>query len=191
MPQVIQASFSEKIRYCGFLRIAVLAASASPRRMAKYACVAASSPPCSPVESTVLGFFTGASITSTFTTPSAWCRAVSRESARRRWMPALTTSRSTTMSMSCFFFLSSSKSSDRSRIWPSTTTRVKPSLRSWFSSFLYSPLRPRIMGESSVSFVPPGSIMIWSTIWETVCEVISLPQQVQWGCPIRAKSRRR
>ena len=33
-------------------------------------------------------------------------------------------------------------------------TRVKPSLRSWFSSFLYSPLRPRIMGDSRVSFAP-------------------------------------
>jgi hypothetical protein len=39
--------------------------------------------------------------------PSARCSAVSKESARRVSMPSRTMRRSTTTSMSCFFFLSS------------------------------------------------------------------------------------
>ena len=112
----------------------------------------------------------------TLAIPSAWLSAVSRESARRRSIPGLTISRSTTMSMSCFLFLSRTISSARSIGVPSMTTRTKPSFLNWTSSFRYSPLRPRTIGERRVMRVPSGIAIIWSTIWETVWEVISLPQ---------------
>ena len=64
--------------------------------------------------------------------------------------PASCTSRSTTTAMSCLNFLSSSISSSSSRSSPSIFARVKPSARSSSSRSLYSPLRPRTTGASTM-----------------------------------------
>ena len=105
-----------------------------------------------------------APITSTFTKPSASFRTVSMESVRRLSMPSLTASRSTTISILCFLFLSSLISSDRSYILSSTITRTYPLFFACCSSLTCSPFRPRTTGASNWNFVPAGNSIISSTI---------------------------
>ena len=64
------------------------------------------------------------------TSPSASCAAVSTDCARRVRRSGFITSRSTTTSIVCLNFLSSSIGSSSRRCSPSTFTRVKPSRRS-------------------------------------------------------------
>jgi hypothetical protein len=64
------------------------------------------------------------STSSAFATPSPSLSAISSESAKRRSEPGFTTARSTTTSMVCFLFLSSTISSARSRVTPSIFTRT-------------------------------------------------------------------
>ena len=104
------------------------------------------------------------STTSIATSPSASAIAVSTESVSRWRRSSFITSRSTTTSIVCLNFLSSSISSSSSRCSPSTLTRVKPSPRSCSSRSRYSPLRSRTTGALTVNFVPSGSRRIWSTI---------------------------
>ncbi len=91
------------------------------------------------------------------TIPSASLSAVSSESASRRPSVSETTSRSTTTSMVCFLFLSSSIVSSSSRSLPFTRTRTKPSFRIWTKICRYSPLRPRTTGARTWILVPLGS----------------------------------
>ena len=106
--------------------------------------------------------------TSTTTTPSASRSAVSSESASRAAPVSRMTRRSTTTSIVCFLFLSSSISSARSRTVPLTRTRPNPCRRSSNRSFRYSPLRPRTTGASTTTRVPDGSVRTRSTICWTV-----------------------
>ena len=85
---------------------------------------------------------------------------VSIESVSRLRMSDFITSRSTTTSIVCFFFLSRSIFSRSSRIVPSMRTRAKPSLPISSNSFAYSPLRPRMTGASNWMRVPSGNAMI-------------------------------
>src|SRR5439155_1355051 len=82
---------------------------------------------------------------STWTTPSARRSAVSSESASRAPRLSRTTRRSTITSIVCLRFLSSSISSPSSRTAPFTRTRVNPWRWRSKNSFLYSPLRPRVL----------------------------------------------
>ncbi|MNI22352.1 hypothetical protein D3C73_759060 [compost metagenome] len=117
--------------------------------------------------------------------------AVSRESVSRVCTSSLITIRSTTTSMVCFLFFSSTISSVTSRSSPSTRTRTKPCFEISLNSPLCSPLRPEITGARICSRVFSGYCMIRSTICSTVWEVISMPWSGQCGCPIRANSSRR
>ena len=108
------------------------------------------------------------------------------ESVSRWRRSSFITSRSTTTSIVCFSFLSSSISSSSSRISPSTFTRVKPSPRSCSSRSLYSPLRSRTTGAFTVNFVRSGSRSTWSTIASIDCPAIGRPQMGQCGRPVRA-----
>ena len=84
-------------------------------------------------------------------------RSPSRSTAQSRVRRSgFITSRSTTTSIVCLNFLSSTISSSSSRISPSTFTRVKPSARSSSKTSLYSPLRSRTTGALTVNFVPSG-----------------------------------
>ncbi len=96
------------------------------------------------------------------------------------------TNRSTTTSIVCLSFLSSSKSSSSVRCSPSTLTRVNPSARSVSNTSLYSPLRSRTTGAFTVNFVPAGSLSTWSTICSTDWPAIGRPQTGQCGRPMRA-----
>ncbi len=64
------------------------------------------------------------SIVSTMTRPSESPRTVSMDSERRFSIPGFTTRRSTTISILCFWFLSSVISSESSYIFPSAITRT-------------------------------------------------------------------
>ena len=79
-------------------------------------------------------------------------------------MPGLTTRRSTTISMVCFFFLSMGTGSASSLSSPSTRARTKPEAAAAISSFRYSPLRPRTMGARTWMRVSAGSAMTASMI---------------------------
>src|SRR5581483_10078382 len=131
------------------------------------------------------------STSSISTRPSASATAVSIESARRLRSSGFITSRSTTTAMSCLNFLSSTISSSRRRSSPSTFTRLKPSARSSWSCFPYSPLRPRTIGAMTMKRVPSPSSITWSMICSADWPLIGRPQTWQWGWPIRAHSRRR
>src|SRR6266550_3367955 len=113
---------------------------------------------------------------STVTMPSARRSAVSSESARREPRFSRTISRSTTTSIVCLRFLSSSMSSPTSRIVPLTRTREYPWRCRSKKSFLYSPLRPRMTGASTSSRVPDGCASTRSTICWTVCAAITRSQ---------------
>ena len=88
------------------------------------------------------------------TIPSASATAVSIESARRLRRSPRMTRRSTTIEMSCLYFLSSTISSSSIRSSPSTFAREKPSARSSSRTLPYSPLRPRTSGASTMKRVP-------------------------------------
>ena len=96
------------------------------------------------------------------------------------------TSRSTTTSIVCLNFLSSSISSSSRRCSPSTFTRVKPSSRRPCSRSLNSPLRSRTTGALTVSFVPSGSVSTESTIVSIAWPAIGRPHTGQCGLPILA-----
>src|ERR687885_771214 len=81
------------------------------------------------------------STTSIATRPSASCAAVSIDCASRVRKSGFITSRSTTTSIVCLNFLSSSGASSSRYVSPSTFTREKPSARSSSKTSLYSPLR--------------------------------------------------
>ncbi|MNI24817.1 hypothetical protein D3C73_784480 [compost metagenome] len=102
-------------------------------------------------------------------------KAVSMESVSRVCTSSLMTIRSTTTSIVCFLFFSSSISSVTSRSSPSTRTRTKPCLEMSLNRPLCSPLRPEMTGARICSRVFSGYCMIRSTICSTVCEVISMP----------------
>ncbi len=122
------------------------------------------------------------------TRPSASATAVSTESARRFRTSGFIESRSTITAMSCLYFLSSSISSSSRRTSPSIFARVYPSERSSSSRSLYSPLRPRTTGASTMKRVPSSSVITWSTICSTDWPAIGAPQLWQCGCPMRAHS---
>ena len=73
----------------------------------------------------------------------------------------------------------------------SMRARAKPSVRISSISFLYSPLRPRMIGAKTWMRVPSGSSKVRSTICSTVCLVSGLPVMGSCGTPTRANSRRR
>ena len=131
------------------------------------------------------------STSSTSTMPSARLTAVSIESASRLRRSSRMRRRSTTTEMSCLYFLSSSMSSSSSRTSPSILARVKPSPRSSSSRSLYSPLRPRTTGASTMNRVSSGSSRTWSMICSVDWPAIGRPQTWQWGWPTRDHSRRR
>ena len=123
--------------------------------------------------------------------PSASATAVSIESARRLRRSPRMTRRSTTIEMSCLYFLSSTISSSSIRSSPSIFAREKPSERSSSRTLPYSPLRPRTSGASTMKRVPSSSSITWSMICSADCPAIGLPQMWQCGWPMRAHSRRR
>ena len=98
--------------------------------------------------------------------------AVSKLSAIRLPKSSRTLKRSTTTSMVCFFFLSSSGGGSISITSPSTRARTKPWLCSCSNRLLYSPLRSRTTGASSISAVPSSKCLTASTISEMVCATI-------------------
>ena len=92
------------------------------------------------------------------TRPSARPAAVSIDCVRRNRRSARITSRSTTTSIVCLNFLSSSGTpSSRTYCSPSTLTRVKPSRVRSSNTSLYSPLRSRTTGALTVKRVPSAS----------------------------------
>ena len=124
---------------------------------------------------------------STATSPSASPAAVSIDWVRRRRRSARITSRSTTTSIVCLNFLSSSGTpSSSTYCLPSTLTRVKPSRVRSSKTSLYSPLRSRMIGALTVKRVPSSSFSTWSTIASRLCPAIGLPQIGQCGRPTRA-----
>ena len=98
--------------------------------------------------------------------------AVSKLSAIRLPKSSRTLKRSTTTSMVCFFFLSSSGIGSMSMTSPSTRARTKPWLCSCSNKLVYSPLRSRTTGASNMSAVPSSSAFTASTISEIVCATI-------------------
>ena len=118
-------------------------------------------------------------------------RAVSKDSAIRLPRSSRTLKRSTTTSMLCFFFLSSSGGLSISMISPSTRARTKPCPCNCSNSWLYSPLRSRTTGASSISAVLSGSALTASTISEMVWATIGRSCSGQYGVPTRAYSKRR
>ncbi len=121
------------------------------------------------------------------TRPSASWAAVSTDWASRVRMSSLITSRSTTTSIVCLNFLSSSGTpSSSSRCSPSTLTRLNPSAVRCSKTSLYSPLRSRTTGALTVKRVPGSSWRIWSTIDSWLWPEIGRPQTGQCGLPIRA-----
>jgi len=117
----------------------------------------------------------GLSANSAMASPSASLTQVSRLSARRAEMSSRTTTRSTTTSISCLYFLSRAGASAMSWNSPSILTRWKPFFISSAISLRYSPLRPRTIGASRNSRVPCGSARMRSTIWLTVWLSIGRP----------------
>ncbi|MNO80328.1 hypothetical protein D3C76_715340 [compost metagenome] len=107
-------------------------------------------------------------IISTRILPPESFRAVSNESVNLVSISSLTTIRSTTTSMVCFLFFSSSISSDKSRSSPSTRTRTNPCLEMSVKSPLCSPLRPEMIGARICKRVFSGYCIIRSTICSTV-----------------------
>ena len=94
------------------------------------------------------------------------------------------TSRSTTTSIACLNFLSSSgMPSSSTTSWPSTFARVKPSRISSSKTSLCSPLRSRTSGALTVNRVPSSSRSTWSTIASIDWPAIGLPQIGQCGRP--------
>jgi hypothetical protein len=125
-------------------------------------------------------------MTSITTSPSASAIAVSIDWASRVRKSGFITRRSTTTSIVCLYFLSSSIGSSSSRCSPSTFTRENPSARSSSNSSLYSPLRSRTTGALTVNFVPSGRRSTWSTIASIDWPAIGRPQTGQCGRPTRA-----
>ena len=117
--------------------------------------------------------------------------AVSKLSAIRLPKSSRTLKRSTTTSIVCFFFLSNSGIGSRSTISPSTRARTKPWLCNCSNKLLYSPLRSRTTGASSISAVPSSSPLTASTISDTVCATIGRSCSGQYGVPTRAYNKRK
>ena len=90
-------------------------------------CSSGSETPCSGQANFSLKSMVSPSTTSTATSPSASAAAVSTDCVSRWRRSGLSTSRSTTTSIVCLNFLSSTISSSSRRCSPSTLTRVKPS----------------------------------------------------------------
>ena len=107
----------------------------------------------------------GSSTRSTVSTPPARPSAVSTLSVSRRLLDGLATSRSTTTSIVCLSFFSSSGrlgSATRSRRRPGPAR--SPCVCSSRKRSAYSPLRPRTTGASTWKRVPSGSSSSRSTI---------------------------
>ena len=104
---------------------------------------------------------------------------VSIESASRVLIPSLTTSLSTIISIVCLNVFLSFISSTSSVISPSILALTKPAFNAFASSFACSPFLPRTTGARIWNLVPSGKLKILSTIWSTVCCLISLPQTGQ------------
>ena len=123
--------------------------------------------------------------------PSLSSIQVSSDSAKRIWISSRTLKRSTTTSMLCFLFLSSSGGLSRSTTVPLILARTNPCVLRLLSRCKCSPLRPWIMGASSISLLPGSNARIWSTIWLMVCALRCKLWSGQRGSPARAKSKRR
>ncbi len=123
--------------------------------------------------------------------PSLSLAACSSESCRRLRRSGLTTTRSTTISMSCLNFLSSVIFSLRSRRSPSTRARTNPLRLASAKTSRCSPLRPWTIGAVTISRVPSGRSSTWSVICSIDCLLISRPQLGQCGWPMRAYRSRR
>jgi len=87
----------------------------------------------------------------------------------------LSVSLSTTANISCFLFLSSSISSDRSRTSPSTSTLTYPLWRRFSKTAWCSPLRPRTIGARSITRAPSSISRILSVICSGVWRATVLP----------------
>ena len=131
------------------------------------------------------------SIISTSTRPAPSAAAASTDSESRRRRSGFITSRSTTIEMSCLYFLSSTISSSRRRSSPLTLAREYPSSRICSSSFPYSPLRPRTTGAMSRKRWPASRVIRRSLICSRDWPAIGSPHVGQCGIPIRDQSRRR
>ncbi len=118
--------------------------------------------------------------------PPARLSAVSTESVSRRFAPAavagpLATSRSTTTSMVCLSFFSSSGGSASDTTSPSTRARENPLVCSSAKRSTYSPLRPLTTGASTWNRVRSGSSSSRSTICWGLWRVIASPHTGQCG----------
>src|ERR1035438_7996117 len=106
------------------------------------------------------------------TSPLASLVAVSIEASRRFSMPGFTSSRSTTTSMVWLRRLSSGISSSSERNTPSIRARTNPWRASFSRSFLYSPLRPRTTGASTMmrssGFKASTCCKICSVVWREI-----------------------
>ena len=80
---------------------------------------------------------------------------------------------------------------DRSCVSPSTRTRTKPCLRAASNTSRNSPLRPRMSGASTSTFVPSGQSSTRSVICDALWRSMGDPSLGQCGVPPRAQSRRR
>ena len=125
------------------------------------------------------------------TSPSPILRAVSSESTRRLPRSARTARRSTTTSMVCLRFLSSSGGVAASTISPLTRARTKPSLTICSKSLRCSPFLPAVSGARTMKRVPSGMARMRSTICWTVWPWIGRSQSGHYGTPIEAYSSRR
>ncbi len=124
------------------------------------------------------------------TVPLPIFKAVSTESARRFFDFSLTTKRSTTASIVCFFFLSSSISLSDSTISLSILSLMNPSIRASSIISLCSPFFPLINGAKTIMREPSSNDKIESTICSTVCWLIGSRHFTQCWTPMRAKRRR-
>ncbi|GBC80027.1 hypothetical protein HRbin09_01255 [bacterium HR09] len=120
------------------------------------------------------------------TNPSPTRRAVSRESARRWARSWRTSRRSTTTSMVCFFFLSSSGGLATSMISPFTRARTKPSRAICSKRLRCSPFFPWVRGARTKKRVPAGRLKMRSTICWTVCPAMGMRQSGQKTSPMEA-----
>ena len=131
-------------------------------------------------------------LTTTISTrPLASLVAVSMEASSRFSIPGFTSSRSTTTSMVWFLRLSSGISSSSERSTPSMRARTNPCRASFSRSFLYSPLRPRTIGASTMMRSSGLSASTCCRICSVVWREISLPHTGQCGTPMEEYSTRR
>ena len=129
--------------------------------------------------------------TATSTEPPPAFTAASTESVSRARSPASMLTRSITISMVCFFFLSSAVTSSRRWTRPLMRTRENPALRASSNTSRNSPLRFSAFCAISVARVLGGSVSSSSTISAAERAVTSPPHRWQRCSPARAYSTRR